>query len=129
MEEDELEQILLDKKRNEELARIQAEAWEEISSGNAEEGTSTRKAPHLKICDYSKSFCENVTTVENAPLHNFPPRTALLTDIPKSSLQIDKPFPVTFAELPNQDIKVKNLSSSQKPESQKHRASAKTRRF
>ena len=108
------------RKRNEELARIEAEAWEELSCGNAEEGTSTQKAPHLKIRDYSKSFCENVTTVENAPLHNFPPRTSLLTDIPKGSVQIDKPFPVTFAELPNQDsrIKVKNLSFSQTPESQ-----------
>ena len=119
MEEDELERVLLDKKHNEELARIEAEAWEELSCRNAEEGTSTQKAPHLKIRDYSKSFCENVTTVENAPLHNFPPRTSLLIDIPKGSVQIDKPFPVTFAELPNQDsrIKVKNLSFSQKPES------------
>ena len=120
MEKEELDRVLLDKKRNEELARIEAEAWEELSCGNAEEGTSTRKASHLKICDYSKPFHENVTTVENAPLHNFPPRTSLLTDIPKSSVQIDKPFPVTFAELPDQDsrIKVKNSSFSQKPESQ-----------
>ena len=53
-------------------------------------------------------------------MHNFRPRTLLLTDIPKSSVQIDKPFPVTFAELPNQDsrIKVKNSSFSQKLESQ-----------
>ena len=106
-EEDELERILLDKKRNEELARIEAEAWEELSYGNAEEGTSTRKTPHLKIRDYSKSFCENVTTVENAPLYNFRPRTSLLTDISKSSVQINKPFPVTFAELPNQDSRIK----------------------
>ena len=120
MEEEELERVLLDKKRNEELARIEAEAWEELSCGNAEEGTSTRKVPHLKIRDYSKPFRENVTTVKNAPLHNFPPRTSLLTDIPKSSVQIDRPFPVTFAELPDQDsrIKVKNSSFSQKPESQ-----------
>ena len=120
MEEEELEQVLLDKKRNEELARIEAEAWEELSCGNAEEGTSTRKVPHLKLRDYSKPFSENVTTVKNAPLHNFPPRTSLLTDIPKSSVQIDRPFPVTFAELPDQDlrIKVKNSSFSQKPESQ-----------
>ena len=76
--------------------------------------------PHLKLRDYSKPFSENVTTVKNAPLHNFPPRTSLLTDIPKSSVQIDRPFPVTFAELPDQDlrIKVKNSSFSQKPESQ-----------
>ena len=76
--------------------------------------------PHLKIHDYSKPFSENVTTVKNAPSHNFPPRTSLLTDIPKSSVQIDRPFPVTFAELPDQDlrIKVKNSSFSQKPESQ-----------
>ena len=120
LEEEELEKVLLDKKRNEELARIEAEAWEELSCGKAEEGTSTRKVPHLKIRDYSKPFSENVTTVKNAPLHNFPPRTSLLTDIPKSSVQIDRPFPVTFAELPDQDlrIKVKNLSFSQKPESQ-----------
>ena len=60
-----------------------------------------RKNKHLKIRDYSKSFCENVTTVENAPLLNFLPRTSLLSDIPKNcSVQIDKPFPVTFAELP-----------------------------
>ena len=119
LEEEELERVLLDKKRNEELARIEAEAWEELSCGKAEEGTSTRKVPHLKIRDYSKPFSENVTTVKNAPLHNFPPRTSLLTDIPKSSVQIDRPFPVTFAELPDQDlrIKVKNLSFSQKPES------------
>ena len=119
-EEDELERVLLDKKRNEELARIQAKAWEELSCGNAVKGTSTRKALHLKICDYSKPFSENATTVENAPLHNFRPRTLLLTDIPKSSVQIDKPFSVTFPELPNQDsrIKVKNLSFSQKLESQ-----------
>ena len=105
---------------NEELARIESEAWEELSCGNAEEGTSTRKVPHLKIRDYSKLFSENVTTVENEPLHNFPPRTSLLTDIPKSSVEIDRPFPVTFAELPDQDlrIKVKNSSFSQKPESQ-----------
>ena len=105
---------------NEELARIEAEAWEELSCGKAEEGTSTRKVPHLKIRDYSKPFSENVTTVKNAPLHNFTPRTSLLTDIPKSSVQIDRPFPVTFAELPDQDlrIKVKNSSFSQKPESQ-----------
>ena len=120
LEEEELERVLLDKKRNEELARIEAEAWEELSCGKAEEGTSTRKVPHLKIRDYSKPFSENVTTVKNAPLHNFPPRTSLLTDIPKSSVQIDRPFPVTFAELPDQDsrIKVKNSSFSQKPESQ-----------
>ena len=120
LEEEELERVLLDKKRNEELARIEAEAWEELSCGKAEEGTSTRKVPHLKIRDYSKPFSENVTTVKNAPLHNFPPRTSLLTNIPKSSVQIDRPFPVTFAELPDQDlrIKVKNLSFSQKPESQ-----------
>ena len=120
IEEEELERVLLDKKRNEELARIEAEAWEELSCGNAEEGTSTRKVPHLKIRDYSKPFSENVTTVKNAPLHNFPPRTSLLTDIPKSSVQIDIPFPVTFAELPDKDlrIKVKNSSFSQKPESQ-----------
>ena len=119
-EEEELERVLLDKKRNEELARIEAEAWEELSCGKAEEGTSTRKVPHLKIRDYSKPFSENVTTVKNAPLHNFPPRTSLLTDIPKSSVQINRPFPVTFAELPDQDlrIKVKNSSFSQKPESQ-----------
>ena len=107
MEEEELEQVLLDKKRNEELARIEAEAWEELSRGNAEESTSTRKVPHLKIRDYSKPFSENVTTVKNAPLHNFPPRTSLLTDIPKSSVQIDRPFPVTFAELPDQDLRIK----------------------
>ena len=71
------------------------------------------KSATLKIHDYSKLFSENVTIVENTPLHNFPPRTSLLTDIPKSSVQIDKPFPVTFA-----DIKVKNLSFSQKPENQ-----------
>ena len=120
LEEEELERVLLDKKRNEELARIEAEAWEELSCGKAEEGTSTRKVPHLKIRDYSKPFSENVTIVKNAPLHNFPPRTSLLTDIPKSSVQIDRPFPVTFAELPDQDlrIKVKNSSFSQKPESQ-----------
>ena len=120
LEEEELERVLLDKKRNEELARIEAEAWEELSCGKAEEGTSTRKVPHLKIRDYSKPFSENVTTVKNAPLHNFPPRTSLLTDIPKSSVQIDRPFPVTFAKLPDQDlrIKVKNSSFSQKPESQ-----------
>ena len=120
LEEEELERVLLDKKRNEELARIEAEAWEELSCGKAEEGTSTRKVPHLKIRDYSKPFSENVTTVKNAPLHNFPPRTSLLTDIPKSSVQIDRPFPVTFAELPDQDlrIKVKNSSFSQKLESQ-----------
>ena len=120
LEEEELERVLLDKKRNEELARIEAEAWEELSCGKAEEGTRTRKVPHLKIRDYSKPFSENVTTVKNAPLHNFPPRTSLLTDIPKSSVQIDRPFPVTFAELPDQDsrIKVKNSSFSQKPESQ-----------
>ena len=120
LEEEELERVLLDKKRNEELARIEAEAWEELSCGKTEEGTSTRKVPHLKIRDYSKPFSENVTTVKNAPLHNFPPRTSLLTDIPKSSVQIDRPFPVTFAELPDQDlrIKVKNSSFSQKPESQ-----------
>ena len=120
LEEEELERVLLDKKRNEELARIEAEAWEELSCGKAEEGTSTRKVPHLKIRDYSKPFSENVTTVKNAPLHNFPPRTSLLTDIPKSSVQINRPFPVTFAELPDQDlrIKVKNSSFSQKPESQ-----------
>ena len=118
--EEELGRVLLDKKRNEELARIEAEAWEELSCGKAEEGTSTRKVPHLKIRDYSKPFSENVTTVKNAPLHNFPPRTSLLTDIPKSSVQIDRPFPVTFAELSDQDlcIKVKNSSFSQKPESQ-----------
>ena len=117
MEEEELERVFLDKKRNEELARIEAEAWEELSCGNAEEGTSTRKVPHLKIRDYSKPFSEIVTTVKNAPLHDFPPRTSLLTDIPKSSVQIDRPFPVTFAELPDQDlrIKVKNSSFSQKP--------------
>ena len=90
LEEEELERVLLDKKRNEELARIEAEAWEELSCGKAEEGTSTRKVPHLKIRDYSKPFSENVTTVKNAPLHNFPPRTSLLTDIPKSSVQIDR---------------------------------------
>ena len=121
MEEEELKRVLLDKKRNEELARIEAEAWEELSCGNAEEGTSTRKVPHLKIRDYSKLLSENVTTVKNAPLHNFPPSTSLLTDIPKSSVQIDRPFPVTFAELPDQDsrrIKVRNSSFSQKPESQ-----------
>ena len=120
MEEEELERVLLDKKRNEELARIEAEAWEELSCGKAEEGTSTRKVPHLKIRDYSKPFSENITTVKNAPLHNFPPRTSLLTDIPKSSVQIDRPFPVTFAELPDQDlhIKVKNSSFSQKSECQ-----------
>ena len=120
LEEEELERVLLDKKRNEELARIEAEAWEELSCGKAEEGTSTRKVPHLKIRDYSKPFSENVTTVKNAPLHNFPPRTSLLIDIPKSSVQIDRPFPVTFAELPDQDlrIKVKNSSFSQKRESQ-----------
>ena len=120
MEEEELERVLLDKKRNEELARIEAEAWEELSCGNAEEGTSTRKVPDLKIRDYSKPFSKNVTTVKNAPLHNFPPRISLLTDIPKSSVQIDRPFPVTFAELPDQDsrIKVKSSSFSQKPESQ-----------
>ena len=118
--EEELERVLLDKKGNEELARIEAEAWEELSCGNAEEGTSTQKTLHLKIRDYSKLFSENVTTVKNAPLHNFPPCTSLLTDIPKSSVQIDRPFPVTFAELPDQDsrIKVKNSSFSQKPESQ-----------
>ena len=120
MEEEELEQVLLDKKRNEELARIEAEAWQKLSCGNAKEGTSTQKAPHLKIRDYSKPFSENVTTVKNAPLHNFPPLTSLLTDIPKSSVQIDRPFPVIFAELPDQDfcIKVKNSNFSQKPESQ-----------
>ena len=120
LEEEELERVLLDKKRNEELARIEAEAWEELSCGKAEEGISTRKVPHLKIRDYSKPFSENVTTVKNAPLHNFPPRTSLLTDIPKSSVQIDRPFPVTFAKLPDQDlpIKVKDSSFSQKPESQ-----------
>ena len=96
LEEEELERVLLDKKRNEELARIEAEAWEELSCGKAEEGTSTRKVAHLKIRDYSKPFSENVTTVKNAPLHNFPPRTSLLTDIPKSSVQIDRPFPVTL---------------------------------
>ena len=106
-EEDELERVLLDKKRNEELAKIETEAWEELSCGNAEEGISTRKTPHLKIRDCSKSFCENVTTVENAPLHNFRPRTSLLTDIPESFVQIDKPFPVTFAELPNRDSRIK----------------------
>ena len=106
-EEDELERVLLDKKRNEKLVKIEAEAWEELSCGNAEEGTGTRKTPHLKIRDCSKSFRKNVTTVENAPLHNFPPRTSLLTDIPKSSVQIDKPFPVTFAELPNRDSRIK----------------------
>ena len=118
--EEELEQVLLDKKRNEELARIKAEAWEELSCGNAEKDTSTQKVPHLKIRDCSKLFCENVTTVENAPLHNFPPHTSLLTDIPKGSVQIDKPFPVIFAELPDQGlhIKVKNSSFSQKPKSQ-----------
>ena len=110
-EEDQLERVLLDKKRNEELARIEAEAWEELSCGNAEEGTSTQKAPHLKIRDYSKPFSENVTTVENPPLHTFPPNTSLLTDIAKSSVQIDKPFPVTFAELPNQDSRIKAFSS------------------
>ena len=47
-EEDELERVLLDKKRNEELARFEAEAWEELSCGNAEDATSTRKTPHLK---------------------------------------------------------------------------------
>ena len=57
-EEDEIERGLLDTKGNEELARIDAEAWEELSCGKAEEGTSTRKAPHLKIRDYSKSFCK-----------------------------------------------------------------------
>ena len=88
MEEEELERVLLDKKRNEELARIEAEAWEVLSCGKAEEGTSTRKVPHLKIRDYSKPFSENVTTVK-APLHNFPPRTSLLTEIPKSSVQIE----------------------------------------
>ena len=120
MEEEELERVLLDKKSNEELARIEAEAWEELSCGNAKEGISTQKAPHLKIRDYSKPFSENVTTVKNAPLHNFPPRTSLLTDILKSSVQIVRPFPVTFAELPDQDsrIKVKNSSFSQKPENQ-----------
>ena len=83
LEEEELERVLLDKKRNEELARIEAEAWEELSCGKAEEGTSTRKVPHLKIRDYSKPFSGNVTTVKNVPLHNFPPRTSLVTDIPK----------------------------------------------
>ena len=107
MEEEELDRVLLDKKRNEEFARIEAEAWEELSCGKAEEGTSTRKVPHLKIRDYSKPFSENVTTVKNAPLHNFPPRTSLLTDIPESSVQIDRPFPVTFAELPDQDSRIK----------------------
>ena len=105
-EDDELERVLLDKKRNEELARIEAESWEELSCGNAEGCTRTRKTSHLKIRDYSKSFCENVTTVENAPLHHFLLRTSLLTDIPKSSVQIDKPFFVTFAELP---IKIRIL--------------------
>ena len=102
------------------MARIEAEAWEELSCGNAEKGTSTRKVLHLKICDYSKLFSENVTTVENVSLYNFPPHTLLLSDIPKGSVQIDKPFPITFEELLNQDsrIKVENLSSSQKPESQ-----------
>ena len=64
LEEEELERVLLDKKRNEELARIEAEAWEELSCGKAEEGTRTRKVPHLKIRDYSKLFSENVTTVK-----------------------------------------------------------------
>ena len=54
------------------------------------------------------------------PLHSFLPCIFLLTDIPKSSVQIDKPFPVTFAELLDQDscIKVKNSNFSQKPKSQ-----------
>ena len=73
---------------------------EELSYRNAEEGTSTRKAPLLKIRDYSKPFSENATTVENPPLHNFPLRTSLLTVISRSSVQIDKkPIPVTFAKL------------------------------
>ena len=67
--------------------------------------------------DYSKPFSENVTSVEDAPLHNFPPRTLLLTtDIPENSVQIDKSFPVTFAELSSTNqvsrIKLKNFCSS-----------------
>ena len=97
----------------------------ELSCGNAEKGTSTRKSPLLKIRDYSKPFSENVTTVENFALHNFPPRTSLLTGIPRSSVQIDKNhFPLLLRNLTNQDsrITVKNLSFSQKlEESHLHR--------
>ena len=48
-EEGELERVFLYKKRNKELERIEAEAWEELSCGNAEEATSTRKTPHLTL--------------------------------------------------------------------------------
>ena len=43
---DELEQVLLNKKCNKKLARIEAEAWKKLSCGNAEEATSRRKTPH-----------------------------------------------------------------------------------
>ena len=80
LEEEELERVLLDKKRNEELARIEAEAWEELSCGKAEEGTSTRKVPHLKK-DYElfpllHQYCESHVQSKFSYVSNQSPVTA-----------------------------------------------------
>ena len=45
---DELERVLLNKKCNEKLERIEAKAWEELSCGNAEKAASTRKPRNKK---------------------------------------------------------------------------------
>ena len=53
-------------------------------------------------------------------MHNFCLILHCLLTFPKVLFKIDKPFPVTFAEFPDQHlhIKVKNSSFSQKPKSQ-----------